>query len=143
MDLGGAVRDYVTVDGDDAFDYLSVYFNVKDDNHPPVHFMLLHTMSSPVRWDAVTVAGCFINPGLPGHHVVAVTATGQTACGYFFHAGKGQTAGNFGSAALWTQYRSTGNSTADSDVRTVVLSVCGAAFCACGEVEGSWIRPEK
>ena len=49
-------RDYVTVDGDDAFDYLSVYFNVKDDNHPPVHFMLLHTMSSVFRgtlspWD--------------------------------------------------------------------------------------------
>ena len=42
----GQFRDYVTVDGSDAFDYLSVYFNVKDDNHPPVHFMLLHTMSS-------------------------------------------------------------------------------------------------
>ena len=113
-------RDYVTVDGDDAFDYLSVYFNVKDDNHPPVHFMLLHTMSS-----------------------LFVTATGQTACRYFFHAGKGQTAGNSGSAAIWTQHRSTGNGTADPDVRTVVLSVCGVAFCACGEVEGSWIRPEK
>ena len=32
---------------------------------------------------------------------------------------------------------------AEPDVRTVVLSVCGTAFCACGEVEGSWIRPEK
>ena len=89
------------------------------------------------------MAGMFHQPGLPGHHVVAVTATGQTACGYFFHAGKGQTAGNSGSAAVWTQYGSTGNGTADPDVRTVVLSVCGVAFCACGEVEGPWIRPEK
>lgn len=54
-------RDYVTVDGDDAFDYLSVYFNVKDDNHPPVHFMLLHTMSSLFRGTLSPWLGCFIN----------------------------------------------------------------------------------
>ena len=54
-------RDYITVDGDDAFDYLSVYFNVKDDNHPPVHFMLLHTMSSLFRGTLSPWLGCFIN----------------------------------------------------------------------------------
>ena len=54
-------RDYVTVDGEDAFDYLSVYFNVKDDNHPPVHFMLLHTMSSLFGGTLSPWLGCFIN----------------------------------------------------------------------------------
>ena len=85
------------------------------------------------------MAGMLHQPGLPGHHVVAVTATGQTACGYFFHAGKGKTAGDSGSAAVWTQYRSTGNGTADQDVWSVVLPVCGAAFPACGEVEQPWV----
>lgn len=54
-------RDYVTVDGSDAFDYLSVYFNVKDDNHPPVHFMLLHTMSSVFQRTLSPLLGCTIN----------------------------------------------------------------------------------
>lgn len=54
-------RDYVTVDGSDAFDYLSVYFNVKDDNHPPVHFMLLHTMSSAFQRTLSPLLGCTIN----------------------------------------------------------------------------------
>lgn len=49
------------MDGDDAFDYLSVYFNVKDDNHPPVHFMLLHTMSSLFGGTLSPWLGCFIN----------------------------------------------------------------------------------
>ena len=43
---GEQFTDYVTVDNGDRFQYFSVYFNVKDDNHPPLHFMLLHTMSS-------------------------------------------------------------------------------------------------
>ena len=54
-------RDYITVDGSDAFDYLSVYFNVKDDNHPPVHFMLLHTMSSIFQRTLSPLLGCAIN----------------------------------------------------------------------------------
>ena len=54
-------KDYVTVDRGDAFDYLSVYFNVKDDNHPPVHFMLLHTMSSFFRKTLSPLLGCSIN----------------------------------------------------------------------------------
>ena len=57
----GQFRDYVTVDGSDAFDYLSVYFNVKDDNHPPVHFMLLHTMSSLFQGTLSPWLGCTIN----------------------------------------------------------------------------------
>ena len=42
-------RDYITTDSRDHFNYLSVYFNVKDDNHPPLHFMALHTVSSVFR----------------------------------------------------------------------------------------------
>lgn len=54
-------HDYITVDGDDDFHYLSVYFNVKDDNHPPLHFMLLHTISSVFRGKAEAWMGCLIN----------------------------------------------------------------------------------
>ena len=53
--------DYVTVDTSDDFNYLSVYFNVKDDNHPPVHFMLLHTMSSLFKGKVLPFMGCMIN----------------------------------------------------------------------------------
>lgn len=53
-------HDYITVD-EDAFNYLSVYFNVKDDNHPPLHFMLLHTVSSLFRGRAEAWMGCAIN----------------------------------------------------------------------------------
>lgn len=56
-----AFQEYITVDGRDAFDYLSVYFNVKDDNHPPVHFMLLHTLSSVFQRCAEPFVGCLIN----------------------------------------------------------------------------------
>lgn len=54
-------KDYITVGEDDAFNYLSVYFNVKDDNHPPVHFMLLHTVSSVFKNKISPVIGCTIN----------------------------------------------------------------------------------
>lgn len=53
--------DYITVDGEDAFNYLSVYFNVKDDNHPPLHFMVLHTISSIFQGQATPLMGCSIN----------------------------------------------------------------------------------
>lgn len=39
------------------------------------------------------MAGMFHQPGLPGHHVVAVTATGQTACGYFSMRERGRQLG--------------------------------------------------
>lgn len=58
---GETFRDYITVDSGDAFQYLSVYFNVKDDNHPPLHFMLLHTMSSFFQRNAEPFVGCVIN----------------------------------------------------------------------------------
>lgn len=53
--------EYITVEGRDAFNYLSVYFNVKDDNHPPLHFMLLHTVSSVFRGKVSPWMGCMIN----------------------------------------------------------------------------------
>ncbi len=54
-------RDYITVGSEDAFNYLSVYFNVKDDNHPPLHFMLVHTISSVFRGQVTPWMGCIIN----------------------------------------------------------------------------------
>lgn len=54
-------HDYLTVGKEDVFSYLSVYFNVKDDNHPPLHFMLLHTMSSLFRDTISPFQGCAIN----------------------------------------------------------------------------------
>lgn len=54
-------HEYITVDETDDFNYLSVYFNVKDDNHPPLHFMLLHTMCSFFQGRAEAWMGCAIN----------------------------------------------------------------------------------
>lgn len=53
--------DYITVKTGDAFNYLSVYFNVKDDNHPPLHFMALHTVSSLFQGRISPWMGCVIN----------------------------------------------------------------------------------
>ncbi len=53
--------DYLTAGKEDRFNYLSVYFNVKDDNHPPLHFMLLHTMSSLFPGRVAPYLGCAIN----------------------------------------------------------------------------------
>lgn len=54
-------EDYITVGKEDGFSYLSVYFNVKDDNHPPLHFMILHTVSSLFRGEVTPLMGCIIN----------------------------------------------------------------------------------
>lgn len=54
-------RDYIQVKKGDAFNYLSVYFNVKDDNHPPLHFMVLHTISSVFQGRTAPLMGCVIN----------------------------------------------------------------------------------
>ena len=54
-------KKYLTTDQSDAFNYLSVYFNVKDDNHPPLHFMLLHTISSVFQGQIHPWMGCIIN----------------------------------------------------------------------------------
>ena len=53
--------DYIQVDRSDAFNYLSVYFNVKDDNHPPLYFMALHTVSSLFQGRADAWMGCLVN----------------------------------------------------------------------------------
>jgi len=54
-------QNYVRCDRTDDFNLASVYFNVKDDNHPPLHFMLLHLMSSIFKGDMSPWIGCFIN----------------------------------------------------------------------------------
>lgn len=54
-------QNYVRCDSTDDFNLASVYFNVKDDNHPPLHFMLLHLMSSIFKVDMSPWVGCIIN----------------------------------------------------------------------------------
>lgn len=54
-------KNYITTEGRDRFNYLSVYFNVKDDNHPPLHFMALHTVSSLFPGKVYPWMGCIIN----------------------------------------------------------------------------------
>lgn len=56
-----AFTNYVTAGGTNRFNYLSVYFNEKDDVHPPLHSMLLHTMSSFFPGDIFPFLGCVIN----------------------------------------------------------------------------------
>lgn len=56
-------HEYITVGERDGFNYLSVYFNVKDDNHPPLYFMLVHTMSSLFRDKISPWMGCIFNLG--------------------------------------------------------------------------------
>lgn len=58
---GEEFTDYITTGEGDRFNYLSVYFNVKDDNHPPLHFMLLHTISSLFPGTVSPFLGCAIN----------------------------------------------------------------------------------
>lgn len=52
---------YLTTDSTDRFNLLSVYYNVKDDNHPPLHFMLLHLVSSVFEGQIHPWMGCCIN----------------------------------------------------------------------------------
>lgn len=58
---GDQFHEYITVGDRDAFNYLSVYFNVKDDNHPPLYFMLVHTLSSVFRDRISPWMGCVFN----------------------------------------------------------------------------------
>ncbi len=53
-------HDYIMVEKD-AFNYASVYFNVKDDNHPPLYFMAVHTMSSLFRGQVNPYLGGMVN----------------------------------------------------------------------------------
>lgn len=52
---------YVQCGAEDDYNLLSVYFNVKDDNHPPLHFMLLHMMTSLFKGEISVWHGCVIN----------------------------------------------------------------------------------
>ncbi|MBE5852425.1 MAG: glycosyltransferase family 39 protein [Lachnospiraceae bacterium] len=54
-------KDYIEVGERDDFNYFSVYFNVKDDNHPPFHFMAVHTISSIFKGQVTPWMGCVIN----------------------------------------------------------------------------------
>ena len=54
-------QDYVRCDSGDDYNLLSVYFNVKDDNHPPLHFMLLHLMTSVFKGEISAWHGGVIN----------------------------------------------------------------------------------
>ena len=53
--------DYIYVDSGDAFNYLSVYFNMLDDTHPFFYFMLLHTLCSIFQGQSLIFVGCLIN----------------------------------------------------------------------------------
>lgn len=54
-------QDYVRCTPKDDFNLFSVYFNVKDDNHPPLHFMCLHLMCSLFKGEISVWHGCVIN----------------------------------------------------------------------------------
>ncbi len=73
--------DYVTVDSGDAFNYLSVYFNVKDDNHPIFHFMLLHTVASLFHGVIGPWIGCSINIIMILATCVLLMKLGTELCG--------------------------------------------------------------
>lgn len=70
---------YITADREDAFQYLSVYFNVKDDNHPPLHFMALHTVSSFFRNRISPWMGCVLNLAAVLGCCVLLLKTGELA----------------------------------------------------------------
>lgn len=54
-------QNYVQCDTSDDYNLFSVYFNVKDDNHPPLHFMLLHLVCSVFKGDITPWHGGVIN----------------------------------------------------------------------------------
>ncbi len=93
-----AFQDYITVDGEDDFNYLSVYFNVKDDNHPPVHFMLLHTISSLFQGKASPVMGCIINMVFVAGCMVLLMCIGRLLAQGFGMPERGRLLGLFAAA---------------------------------------------
>ena len=88
-------RDYVAVDKDDDFNYLSVYFNVKDDNHPPIHFMLLHTMSSLFKGAVYPFMGCVINMAAVAVTMVFMMKIGIVLAEILFNGKGGRMLGIF------------------------------------------------
>lgn len=60
---GTFLKDWLTVKQGERFSYLSLYRNVRDDVHPPLYFMVLHTLCSfvPENIEASMIAGYAIN----------------------------------------------------------------------------------
>ncbi|MCI9073690.1 MAG: hypothetical protein HFH80_12995 [Lachnospiraceae bacterium] len=81
-------HEYITVGERDGFNYLSVYFNVKDDNHPPLYFMLVHTMSSLFRDRISPWMGCIFNLGAVLGCCVLLFALGGLLARHGFMDGK-------------------------------------------------------
>ena len=54
-------ENYLTVKDEGAFSFTSAYWNIKDDNHPPVHALLLHLVSSIFRGKINPWIGCGLN----------------------------------------------------------------------------------
>lgn len=116
-------QDYITVDNKDAFQYLSVYFNVKDDNHPPLHFMLLHTMSSLFRGKAEAWMGCFINMVCVAVSMILLMRLGKMLAPVFGIEEKGRMLGIF-AALLY------GISTG-AMATTLLIRMYGLVTCFC------------
>ena len=62
---GEDYRDYLTATEDSKFNYISVYYNFRGDNHPPLYAMLLHTVCSffPGRfskWFGIGLNTCIV-----------------------------------------------------------------------------------
>ena len=75
-------QDYITVGERDGFNYLSVYFNVKDDNHPPLYFMLVHMMSSIFRGRISPWMGCIFNLAAVMGCCILMFAMGRLLAGH-------------------------------------------------------------
>lgn len=92
---GEQFKDYITVDGQDAFQYLSVYFNVKDDNHPPLHFMMLHTVSSLFWGQIRPFMGCIINMAAVAGIMIFLMKLGRVYAGFLGMEERGRLLGLF------------------------------------------------
>ena len=54
-------KEYLECDREDAFNLLSVYYNAKDDIHPPLYYMTVHLMCSLFQGEITVWHGCVIN----------------------------------------------------------------------------------
>ncbi len=54
-------KGYLECDREDAFNLLSVYYNAKDDIHPPLYYMTVHLMCSLFQGEITVWHGCVIN----------------------------------------------------------------------------------
>ncbi len=54
-------KDYLECDSEDAFNLLSVYYNAKDDIHPPLYYIAVHFVCSIFQGEITVWHGCVIN----------------------------------------------------------------------------------